>query len=123
MLEKKCMLLLIKYCIYYIIAVCPSSMHILLSVLMYISLILGMFITIICNISLSCCCYQVDNQLLGTTQPVMLFVTPSSSDSSVNDSIPALEINSVKVPSTLMLTELFKVSECSEVLQYETVMM
>ncbi|KAM8754085.1 intermembrane lipid transfer protein VPS13D isoform 1-T2 [Acanthopagrus schlegelii] len=51
---------------------------------------------------------QVDNQLLGTTQPVMLCVTPSSSDSSVNDSGPALQINSVKVPSSLMLTDLFK---------------
>lgn len=51
----------------------------------------------------------MDNQLLGTTQPVMLFVTPSSSDAIVSDSSPALEINSVKVPSSLMLTELFKV--------------
>uniref|UniRef100_A0A8C4H619 Vacuolar protein sorting 13 homolog D n=1 Tax=Dicentrarchus labrax TaxID=13489 RepID=A0A8C4H619_DICLA len=51
---------------------------------------------------------QVDNQLLGTTQPVMLCVTPSSSVSSVNDSGPALQLNSVKVPSSLMLTDLFK---------------
>ncbi|XP_008302450.1 vacuolar protein sorting-associated protein 13D isoform X1 [Stegastes partitus] len=51
---------------------------------------------------------QVDNQLLGTTQPVMLCVTPTSTDSSVNDSGPALQINSVKVPSSLMLTDLFK---------------
>ncbi|XP_056240495.1 intermembrane lipid transfer protein VPS13D isoform X3 [Seriola aureovittata] len=51
---------------------------------------------------------QVDNQLLGTTQPVMLCVSPSSSDSSVNDSGPALQINSVKVPSNLILTDLFK---------------
>ncbi|XP_070696419.1 intermembrane lipid transfer protein VPS13D [Pempheris klunzingeri] len=51
---------------------------------------------------------QVDNQLLGTTQPVMLCVTPSSSDSSANDSGPALQVNSVKVPSSLMLTDLFK---------------
>ncbi|XP_041858896.1 vacuolar protein sorting-associated protein 13D isoform X3 [Melanotaenia boesemani] len=51
---------------------------------------------------------QVDNQLLGTTQPVMLCVTPSSSDSGVNDSGPALQVNSVKVPSSLMLTDLFK---------------
>uniref|UniRef100_A0A3Q3XBB5 UBA domain-containing protein n=1 Tax=Mola mola TaxID=94237 RepID=A0A3Q3XBB5_MOLML len=49
---------------------------------------------------------QVDNQLLGTTHPVMLCVTPSSSDSSVSG--PALQVNSVKVPSSLMLTELFK---------------
>ncbi|XP_072222806.1 intermembrane lipid transfer protein VPS13D isoform X2 [Leuresthes tenuis] len=51
---------------------------------------------------------QVDNQLLGTTQPVMLCVTPNSGDSSVNDSGPALQVNSVKVPSSLMLTDLFK---------------
>lgn len=59
---------------------------------------------------MSCCGNQVDNQLLGTTQPVMLCVTPSSGDSSVNESGPALQVNSVKVPSSLMLTELFKVS-------------
>lgn len=53
----------------------------------------------------------MDNQLLGTTQPIMLFVTPSSSEAVVSDGTPALEINSVKVPSSLMLTELFKVSE------------
>lgn len=57
----------------------------------------------------TCRRHQVDNQLLGTTQPVMLFVTPCSSDATVSDSSPALEINSVKVPSSLMLTELFKV--------------
>uniref|UniRef100_A0A3Q0RXJ4 Vacuolar protein sorting 13 homolog D n=1 Tax=Amphilophus citrinellus TaxID=61819 RepID=A0A3Q0RXJ4_AMPCI len=51
---------------------------------------------------------QVDNQLLGTTQPVVLCVTPSSSDSGVNDSGPALQVNSVKVPSSLMLTDLYK---------------
>ncbi|KAJ8264877.1 hypothetical protein COCON_G00139760 [Conger conger] len=51
---------------------------------------------------------QVDNQLLGTTQPVMLCVTPSSSESSAMDTGPALEVNAVKVPSNLMLTDLFK---------------
>ncbi|KAI4823651.1 hypothetical protein KUCAC02_012229, partial [Chaenocephalus aceratus] len=51
---------------------------------------------------------QVDNQLVGSTQPVMLCVTPSCSDSSVSDSGPALQVNSVKVPSSLMLTDLFK---------------
>ncbi|XP_066528182.1 intermembrane lipid transfer protein VPS13D isoform X2 [Hoplias malabaricus] len=51
---------------------------------------------------------QVDNQLLGTTQPVMLCMTAVSSDSSVGDSGPALQVNAVKVPSSLMLTELFK---------------
>uniref|UniRef100_A0A1A7YHK4 Vacuolar protein sorting 13D n=1 Tax=Iconisemion striatum TaxID=60296 RepID=A0A1A7YHK4_9TELE len=51
---------------------------------------------------------QVDNQLLGTTQPVMLWMTPSSGDSEINDSSPALQVNSVKVPSSLLLTTLFK---------------
>ncbi|XP_029011059.1 intermembrane lipid transfer protein VPS13D isoform X2 [Betta splendens] len=51
---------------------------------------------------------QVDNQLLGTTQPVMLCVTPGSSDVSVNESGPALQVNAVKVPSSLMFTELYK---------------
>ncbi|XP_019746384.1 vacuolar protein sorting-associated protein 13D isoform X5 [Hippocampus comes] len=51
---------------------------------------------------------QVDNQLLGTTQPVMLCVTPSSADGTVSDSAPALQVNSVKVPSSLMLTDIFK---------------
>ncbi|XP_029973693.1 vacuolar protein sorting-associated protein 13D, partial [Salarias fasciatus] len=51
---------------------------------------------------------QVDNQLLGSTQPIMLCVTPSCSDSTVSDCGPALQVNSVKVPSSLMLTDLFK---------------
>uniref|UniRef100_A0A1A7ZDZ5 Vacuolar protein sorting 13D n=1 Tax=Nothobranchius furzeri TaxID=105023 RepID=A0A1A7ZDZ5_NOTFU len=51
---------------------------------------------------------QVDNQLLGTTQPVILWMTPSSGDSGTNNSSPALQVNSVKVPSSLMLTTLFK---------------
>ncbi|XP_077474724.1 intermembrane lipid transfer protein VPS13D isoform X1 [Stigmatopora argus] len=51
---------------------------------------------------------QVDNQLLGTTQPVMLSVTPSLGDGISNDSGPALQVNSVKVPSSLMLTDIFK---------------
>lgn len=61
-----------------------------------------------------CASYQVDNQLLGTTQPVILCVTPSSSESGVSDSGPALQVNAVKVPSRLMLTELFKVSRNKE---------
>lgn len=51
---------------------------------------------------------QVDNQLLGSTQPVMLCVTPGSSEGGASDSGPALQVNSVKVPSSLMLTDLFK---------------
>ncbi|KAI5095714.1 vacuolar protein sorting-associated protein 13D isoform X1, partial [Silurus meridionalis] len=51
---------------------------------------------------------QVDNQLLGTTQPVMLYLTPNTTESTVADYGCALQINAVKVPSSLMLTELFK---------------
>ncbi|TRY87039.1 hypothetical protein DNTS_009138 [Danionella cerebrum] len=51
---------------------------------------------------------QVDNQLLGTTHPVLLCVTPSSSETPAVDSGHALQVNSVKVPSRLMLTDLFK---------------
>ncbi|MGH0120150.1 UNVERIFIED_CONTAM: hypothetical protein FKN15_065311 [Acipenser sinensis] len=51
---------------------------------------------------------QVDNQLLGTTQPVMLCVTPSNIESGVVETGPALQLNTMKVPSNLMLTELFK---------------
>ncbi|XP_041130652.1 vacuolar protein sorting-associated protein 13D-like isoform X3 [Polyodon spathula] len=51
---------------------------------------------------------QVDNQLLGTTQPVMLCVTPSNSESGVVETGPVLQLNTMKVPSNLMLTDLFK---------------
>ncbi|XP_028848635.1 vacuolar protein sorting-associated protein 13D isoform X2 [Denticeps clupeoides] len=50
---------------------------------------------------------QVDNQLLGTTHPVMLCVTSGSSETTM-DTGPALQVNAVKVPSSLMLTDLFK---------------
>lgn len=53
-------------------------------------------------------CIELDNQLLGTTHTVMLCVTPSSIESSGVDSGPALQVNSVKVPSNLMLTDLYK---------------
>ncbi|XP_077367984.1 intermembrane lipid transfer protein VPS13D isoform X2 [Festucalex cinctus] len=51
---------------------------------------------------------QVDNQLLGTTQPVMLCETPNCADGNVSDGGPSLQVNSVKVPSSLMLTDIFK---------------
>ncbi|XP_049609013.1 intermembrane lipid transfer protein VPS13D isoform X3 [Syngnathus scovelli] len=51
---------------------------------------------------------QVDNQLLGTTQPVVLCVTPSSADGIVSESGPSLQVNSVKVTSSLLLTDIFK---------------
>lgn len=51
----------------------------------------------------------MDNQLLGTTHPVMLCVTPDFIESTAVDSGPALQVNAVKVPSSLMLTDLYKV--------------
>ncbi|XP_041061622.1 vacuolar protein sorting-associated protein 13D [Carcharodon carcharias] len=53
---------------------------------------------------------QIDNQLLGTTQPVILSLTPNSLESEI-DSIetgPAVQINAMKIPSKSALTELFK---------------
>ncbi|XP_076848119.1 LOW QUALITY PROTEIN: intermembrane lipid transfer protein VPS13D [Brachyhypopomus gauderio] len=51
---------------------------------------------------------QVDNQLLGTTHPVMLCVSPGCGEINAVDSGPALQVNALKLPSSLMLTELFK---------------
>ncbi|XP_065141972.1 intermembrane lipid transfer protein VPS13D isoform X2 [Paramisgurnus dabryanus] len=51
---------------------------------------------------------QVDNQLLGTTHPVMLCVNSDFIDNSAGDSGLALQVNAVKVPSSLMLTDLYK---------------
>ncbi|XP_078095172.1 intermembrane lipid transfer protein VPS13D isoform X5 [Mustelus asterias] len=53
---------------------------------------------------------QIDNQLLGTTQPVILSLTPNSLEGEI-DSIetgPAVQINAMKIPSKSALTELFK---------------
>ncbi|XP_048417069.2 intermembrane lipid transfer protein VPS13D isoform X1 [Stegostoma tigrinum] len=53
---------------------------------------------------------QIDNQLLGTMQPVILSVTPNSPESET-DSVetgPAVQINAMKIPSKSALTELFK---------------
>ncbi|XP_029434245.1 vacuolar protein sorting-associated protein 13D isoform X2 [Rhinatrema bivittatum] len=51
---------------------------------------------------------QVDNQLIGTTQPAMLFVTPRSTDSEVAEMGPAVQLNAVKFPSKNALTDLYK---------------
>ncbi|XP_066547335.1 intermembrane lipid transfer protein VPS13D isoform X1 [Amia ocellicauda] len=51
---------------------------------------------------------QVDNQLLGTTQPVILCVTPAAGESATVESGPALQVNAMQVPSNLQLTDLFK---------------
>ncbi|KAG8505608.1 Vacuolar protein sorting-associated protein 13D [Galemys pyrenaicus] len=51
---------------------------------------------------------QVDNQLIGTTQPFMLYVTPLSHDSEVVETGPAVQVNAVKLPSKSTLTNIYK---------------
>uniref|UniRef100_UPI00398EEC11 intermembrane lipid transfer protein VPS13D isoform X3 n=1 Tax=Pristiophorus japonicus TaxID=55135 RepID=UPI00398EEC11 len=53
---------------------------------------------------------QIDNQLLGTTQPVILSLTPNSLENETEsiESGPAIQINAMKIPSKSALTELFK---------------
>ncbi|XP_053307347.1 intermembrane lipid transfer protein VPS13D [Spea bombifrons] len=51
---------------------------------------------------------QVDNQLIGTTQPAMLFVTPRSAESEETEQGPAIQVNAMKVPSKNALTDLYK---------------
>ncbi|KAE8593143.1 hypothetical protein XENTR_v10019000 [Xenopus tropicalis] len=50
---------------------------------------------------------QVDNQLIGTTQPTMLFVTPSSIESE-EEIGPAIQVSAMMVPSKNKLSTLFK---------------
>ncbi|XP_045426588.1 vacuolar protein sorting-associated protein 13D isoform X12 [Pipistrellus kuhlii] len=51
---------------------------------------------------------QVDNQLIGTTQPFMLYVTPVSNENEVIDTGPAVQVNAVKFPSKSALTNIYK---------------
>uniref|UniRef100_A0A286Y024 Vacuolar protein sorting 13 homolog D n=1 Tax=Cavia porcellus TaxID=10141 RepID=A0A286Y024_CAVPO len=51
---------------------------------------------------------QVDNQLIGTTQPFMLYVTPLSNENEVIESGPAVQVNAVKFPSKSTLTNIYK---------------
>ncbi|XP_069775082.1 intermembrane lipid transfer protein VPS13D isoform X2 [Narcine bancroftii] len=53
---------------------------------------------------------QIDNQLLGTTQPMILSLTPNTpeSETETTESGPAVQINAMKIPSKSALTELFK---------------
>nr|XP_006005250.1 PREDICTED: vacuolar protein sorting-associated protein 13D [Latimeria chalumnae] len=51
---------------------------------------------------------QVDNQLLGTTQPVMVWIAPNNSESEAVESGPALQLNSMTFPSKSTLNNLFK---------------
>ncbi|NXT08809.1 VP13D protein, partial [Prunella fulvescens] len=51
---------------------------------------------------------QVDNQLLGTTQPFMLFLTPKRIENGPLDPAPAVQVNAMKVPSKNALTDIYK---------------
>ncbi|KAM4652130.1 intermembrane lipid transfer protein VPS13D [Discoglossus pictus] len=51
---------------------------------------------------------QVDNQLIGSTQPAMLYVTPKSIESEEMEHGPAIQVNAMRVPSKNALTDLFK---------------
>jgi len=51
---------------------------------------------------------QVDNQLIGTTQPFMLYVTPLSNENEVIETGPAMQVNAVKFPSKSALTNIYK---------------
>uniref|UniRef100_A0A6I8NRD1 Vacuolar protein sorting 13 homolog D n=1 Tax=Ornithorhynchus anatinus TaxID=9258 RepID=A0A6I8NRD1_ORNAN len=51
---------------------------------------------------------QIDNQLIGTTQPFMLFVTPPSNENEVVETGPAVQVNAVKFPSKSALTNIYK---------------
>lgn len=57
-------------------------------------------------------CHKIDNQLLGTTQPIILSLTPNTPESETEpvEFGPAVQINAMKIPSKNALTELFKVS-------------
>ncbi|XP_047373475.1 intermembrane lipid transfer protein VPS13D isoform X3 [Sciurus carolinensis] len=51
---------------------------------------------------------QVDNQLIGTTQPFMLYVTPLSNENEVIETGPSVQVNAVKFPSKSALTNIYK---------------
>lgn len=51
----------------------------------------------------------MDNQLIGTTQPFMLYVTPLSNENEVVETGPAVQVNAVKFPSKSALTNIYKV--------------
>lgn len=50
----------------------------------------------------------MDNQLIGTTQPFMLFLTPRMSE---NEPVgPAVQVNAMKFPSKNKMTDIYKVN-------------
>lgn len=51
---------------------------------------------------------QVDNQLIGTTRPFMLFLTPRMSENEPVETAPAVQVNAMKFPSKNALTDIYK---------------
>ncbi|XP_061458181.1 intermembrane lipid transfer protein VPS13D isoform X3 [Rhineura floridana] len=51
---------------------------------------------------------QVDNQLLRTTQPFMLFLTPKTGENEAAETGPAVQLNAMKFPSKSPLTDIYK---------------
>ncbi|KAJ7401442.1 hypothetical protein BTVI_95875 [Pitangus sulphuratus] len=51
---------------------------------------------------------QVDNQLIGTTRPFMLFLTPKMSENEPLETGPAVQVNAMKFPSKNALTDIYK---------------
>lgn len=52
----------------------------------------------------------MDNQLIGTTQPFMLFLTPKMSENEPVETGPAVQVNAMKFPSKNALTDIYKVN-------------
>lgn len=52
----------------------------------------------------------MDNQLIGTTQPLMLFLTPRMSENEPVEAGPAVQINAMKFPSKNTMTDIYKVN-------------
>ncbi|XP_070615164.1 intermembrane lipid transfer protein VPS13D isoform X2 [Erythrolamprus reginae] len=51
---------------------------------------------------------QVDNQLLRTTQPFMLFLTPLLGENEAAETGPAVQLNAMKFPSKSPLSDIYK---------------
>uniref|UniRef100_A0A670ZLE6 Vacuolar protein sorting 13 homolog D n=1 Tax=Pseudonaja textilis TaxID=8673 RepID=A0A670ZLE6_PSETE len=51
---------------------------------------------------------QVDNQLLRTTQPFMLFLTPKLGENEAAETGPAVQLNAMKFPSKSPLSDIYK---------------
>lgn len=52
----------------------------------------------------------MDNQLIGTTRPFMLFLTPRMSENEPVETAPAVQVNAMKFPSKNALTDIYKVN-------------